>query len=143
MPDQPESRREMLSLEAVDPSSGRMLIIQFSHERLLTVSKRSLGHASEAAYIVPAILQKPVAIFEGLRWDEDEDQRGVGWRCYSGIPAHAYRTDGVERLTYPGQAYLVFVNQGKIAYNWRWEMADPNAPGLPMNHQARFTRRLL
>jgi hypothetical protein len=139
----PESRREMLSIGAVDPVSGKMVPVQISHDRLVTVARRSLGHASEAAYIVPAILQNPVAIFEGLRWDEDEDPRGVGWRCYCGIPAFAYRTDGTERPAYPGQVYVVFVNQDKVAYNWRWEMADPNAPGLPMNHQARFTKRPL
>jgi hypothetical protein len=143
MPDEPDTRRQMLSIEGVDPTSGKTFLIHISHDRLLTVARRSMGQAKEAAFIVPATLQRPAAIFEGLRWDEDEDPRGVGWRCYSGIPAVAYRTDGTERPPYPGQVYLVFVNQKNVAYNWRWENADPGDPRLPMNFQARFTRKLL
>ena len=143
MPDQPESRRQMLIIDAVDPGTGKLIPVQIAHDRLITVSRRSLGHASEAGYIMPVILQRPIAIFEGLRWDEDEDPHGAGWRCYSGIPENAYRTDGTTRPVYPGQVYVVFVNQDRIAYNWRWELADPGLPGLPKNHQARFTKRLL
>ena len=143
MSDDPESRREMLTLEAVDPASGKPLVVQISHERLLTVARRSMGQAKEAAFIVPAILQKPAAIFEGLRWDEDEDPKGVGWRCYSGIPAVAYASDGSKRPPYAGQVYLVFVNQDQVAYNWRWEKADPGDPRVPKNHALRFTRKLL
>jgi hypothetical protein len=44
---------------------------------------------------------------------------------------------------YPGQVYLVFLNDEKVAYNWRWEKADPDQPGLPMDHEDRFKQRLL
>ncbi len=139
----PETRRQYILLDAVCPDSGKSIKVQLSYDRLLAVARRSKGQAMEAGNIVPYILQKPTAIFEGLRQDEDEDRRGVGWRCYCGVPEHSYRTDGTECPVYPGQVYLIFVNQDKVAYNWRWEKADSDAPALPIGHEIRFkTRRL-
>jgi len=97
----------------------------------------------EAAYIVPHVLQKPVAIFEGLQEDEDEDRRGVGWRCYCGLPLHSYRPDGTEAPPPRDRVYLVFVNQEGIAYNWRWEKHDCVNSKLPINYKIRFKKRLL
>lgn len=70
-------------------------------------------------------------------------RQGVGWRCYCGIPEFAYHSDGTERRPYPGQVYLVFVNDEGVAYNWRWEKADPDDPNLPQNFETRFKTRLL
>jgi hypothetical protein len=39
--------------------------------------------------------------------------------------------------------YLVFVNDETVAYNWRWEKADPDQPTLPVGHATRFKKRLL
>jgi hypothetical protein len=39
--------------------------------------------------------------------------------------------------------YLVFVNDEGVAYNWRWEKAEPEQPDLPVDHQTRFKKRLL
>lgn len=89
------------------------------------------------------ILQKPTAVFEGLRRDEDEDRRGYGWRCYCGVPDHSYRVDGTEGPPYPGQVYVVFVNSDGIAYNRRWEKCDSEDPRLPENYRARFRKKLL
>ncbi len=88
------------------------------------------------------ILQRPTAIFQGLRRDEDEDRTGAGWRCYSGRPDKAFAADGTERRPYPGQVFLVFVNDEGVAYNWRWEKADPDNPDLPVDHAIRFKQRL-
>ena len=105
--------------------------------------QRSLGHAKECGYIVPMILQQPTAIFEGLRKDEDEDLRGVGWRCYCGIPEHSYASDGTAKRPYPNQVYLIFVNEDGVVYNWRWEKADDEDLKLPKDHQTRFKKRAL
>jgi len=107
------------------------------------VGRRSLGHAKECGYIVPAILQHPTAVFEGLRREEDEDSRGVGWRCYCGVPDCSYRRDGTETAPYPNRVYLVFVNDEGVAYNWRWEKADTDKAKLPVDHLTRFKRQLL
>ena len=116
MADTESSRRKGLTLEAVEPTDGTTVEVLISHNRMQSVGRRSMGHAKECGFIVPMILQRPTAIFEGLRWDEDEDQQAVGWRCYCGIPEHAYHSDGTERLAYPGQVYVVFVNDERVAY---------------------------
>jgi hypothetical protein len=138
-----ESRRKYLKLNAIDPVDGTMGEVLVSFDRMQAVGRRSMAHAKECGIIVPMILQQPTAVFEGLRQDEDEDQRGVGWRCYCGIPERAYHSDGSERSPYLGQVYLVFVNEEGVAYNWRWEKADPDDLRLPQNHAVRFKKRLL
>lgn len=143
MSDKEDSRRGYITIEAKDPEEEGTCEVQISYERMQVVGRRSMGHAKECGYIVPAILQEPTAVFEGLRQDEDEDPRGVGWRCYCGIPEHCYRADGSKGKPYPGKVYLVFVNDEGVAYNWRWELADPDDPELPNNHETRFKKRLL
>ena len=143
MPDKKGSRRDYLQLEALDPETGGKASVQVSFDRMQAVGRRSMAHAKECGIIVPMILQHPTAVFEGLREEDDEDPRGVGWRCYCGIPASAYHSDGTERSPYPGQIYLVFVNDEEVAYNWRWEKADEDDPQLPQNYNQRFNKRLL
>jgi hypothetical protein len=79
MADKGDSRRDYLTIEAMNPADGQTCEVLISFNRMQTVGRRSLGHAKECGFIVPAILQKPTAVFEGLRLDEDEDPRGVGW----------------------------------------------------------------
>src|SRR5262249_38048381 len=90
-----ESRRQHITLLRIEPRDGSLTCeIKISFERMQAVGRRSPGHAKECGYIVPVILQKPTAIFEGLRRDEDEDRWGYGWRCYCGVPEQSYRPDG-------------------------------------------------
>ena len=144
MAERKDTRRQYLTLQALDPATGKLTAeVQISYDRMQVVGRRSLGHAKECGYSVPAILQRPTAVFEGLRRDEDEDPRGVGWRCYCGIPDHSYRPDGTEAAPYPNQVYLVFVNDERVAYNRRWEKADLEDPKLPIGYETRFKQRLL
>jgi hypothetical protein len=144
MAEEKQTRRQYLTLQALDPVTGKLTAeVQVSHERMQAVGRRSLGHARECGYVVPATLQRPTAIFEGLRRDEDEDLRGVGWRCYCGIPDHSYQRDGTQAAPYPNQVYLVFVNEERVAYNWRWEKADPDKPTLPVGYLDRFKKQVL
>jgi hypothetical protein len=144
MANEEASRRKYLTLPARDPESDQSTCeILISFDRMQAVARRSLVHANECGHIVPMILQEPSAIFEGLRYDEDEDRWGYGWRCYCGIPEHSYRADGTTAPPYPGQIYLVFVNEEHVAYNWRWEKADHENRALPRNHRTRFKQRLL
>ena len=143
MADKEASRRKYLTLLAFDPSDGGACEVLVSFDRMQTVGRRSMAHAQECGHLVPATLQHPQAVFEGLCWDEDEDPRGYGWRCYCRIPDKAYRPDGTERSPYPGQVYLVFVNDERVAYNWRWEKADNDDADLPRDHQTRFKQRVL
>ena len=143
MPEKRQSRRQFITIAAVNPIDGTACEVLISYDRMQTVGRRSMGQAMECAHIVPAILQRPTAIFEGLRSDEDEDARGFGWRCYCGIPERGFLVDGTAVRPFPGQVYLVLVNDEQVAYNWRWERADPNNPRLPIDHETRFRRRLL
>lgn len=137
------TRREYIILPASDPVSGGKCHVQISFDRMQVVGRRSLGHAKECGLIVPQVLLNPSALFEGLTRDEDEDQRGYGWRCYCGQPTCSYSIDGIESPPYPGQVFLVFINDQAVAYNWRWEKAEADAPNLPINYKVRFRRRLL
>ncbi len=137
------SRRKRLEINAVDPTDGKLITVLISYDRMQAIGKRSVGQARECGEIVPKILQEPTAIFEGLCQEDDEDLRGTGWRCYCGIPPYAFHRDGSERRPYPGQVYLVFVNDERVAYNWRWEKSDPDNPKLPQDHQTRFRKNLI
>jgi hypothetical protein len=50
----------------------------------------------------------------------------------------AARDGGVESMI----RLLVFVNDEGVAYNWRWDKADPDEPTLPVGYQTRFRKRL-
>ena len=143
MPDKSQSRRDGLTIAAINPVDGKQCSVLMLHSRLQLVAKLGMGHVKEAGYIVPTILQSPAAVFEGLRREEDDDKWGEGWRCYCGIPKCAYREDGSERTPYPGQVFLVFVTSGGEVYNWRWERGDQVDARLPEKHDERFTRRLI
>jgi hypothetical protein len=143
MPEQGDSRREYITIAAVNPLDGKICEVIISHDRMQTVGRRSMGHAKECGLIVPQVLQHPAAIFEGLRRDDDDDPRGCGWRCYCGIPEHAFLRDGTEVRPFPGQIYLVFVNEEKVAYNWRWEKSDQDNPRLPIDYKTRFREQLI
>lgn len=123
-----EKRRDNLCIEAFDPASRQPCLVQFSQRRLMTIAKWGLWAVKEASEIVPTILQNPRVVFEGLRRDEDEDPRGVGWRCYCGKPSKKFIKDGSEANADPNQLFLVFVNDEGVAYNWRWEYADLENP---------------
>lgn len=133
----------MLTLQAVNPADGKSCEVMISFDRMQAVARRGMNHAKECAFLVPFALQSPTAIFEGIRTDEDEDRHGVGWRCYCCVPDHSYRQDGTKGPSYRNQVFLVFVNENGIAYNWRWEKADPDNPSLPVGHADRFKKRAL
>lgn len=133
-----ENRRDRLCIEALAPGSAKPCLVQISQSRLLTIAKWGKWAVKEAAELVPYVLQFPVAVFEGLRREEDEDPRGAGWRCYCGRPAKKFQKDGSEANVDPGRIYLVFVNDEGVAYNWRWENADLANPNFPNDSAMRF-----
>jgi len=94
---------------------------------------------------VPEVLQHPAAIFEGLKRETDESQKGkgLGLRCYCGIPRTAYRQNGEPCDPWLGQVLMVFVDTNKVVYNWYWYASDPEDPNLPEDHAVRFQERLL
>lgn len=145
------TRRQKLALEALDPVTGKTdLYLWFKYEKIQTIGRRSKGQIKEAAYIVPWLLKHPLVVFEGLCWDNDETgTRGVGWRCYCGLPKCAYKRNGEECEPYKGEVFLIFVDDTSLVYNWRWEKSDfaekgfPNEDDLRHGRGKRFKRRLL
>ena len=97
MADETSSRREKLAIKAFDPITGGEMVVYISQDRLLVIGKRSQGQTLEAAYLVPQTLQCHGPVFEGLCSEEDEDRRGVGWRCYCSLPDRSYTQDGERR----------------------------------------------
>lgn len=70
------SRRQMLTLQAVNPVDGKACEVLVSFERMQAVARRGMNQAKECGFLLPAALLAPTAVFEGLRRDEDEDRSG-------------------------------------------------------------------
>jgi len=56
MPQEGDTRRSFILIDAINPDDGSIYKVQISHERMQAVAKRSLGQASECGYIVLALL---------------------------------------------------------------------------------------
>lgn len=140
-----KTKREYLSLDAIDPVDGKKVNVILSYRRLHYLARTgSQGRICEAQYLVPETLLYPMAIFEGLRWDSDENESDKpGGRCYCRIPDYAFRQDGSEKQPEQGEVFLVFVNSDRVAYTWRWEKSDPNDQKAPKEYTDRFRRRVL
>lgn len=140
---QRRTRREHLTTHAIDPVDGRLREVTLSMARVRAAAMRSEGQLRECALVVPMVLQRPTAIFQGLRREEDEPHEGYGWRCYCGIPDAAYRQDGAARQPWPGEVFLVFVTEDWIVYNWYWTKCAPDSSDLPAGYEERFRERVL
>jgi hypothetical protein len=69
------------------------------------------------------VLQAPKEIWRGIR-DERED-----WLCFWGQPSRWFPQAGVEASFPKGMVYCVFVNERRVAYEWRKERALEFRPG--------------
>lgn len=115
-------------------------------KRMAWVAKRGKFAILEMAYTVTEVLNKPMAIFEGIRRDSDEDKDHASacdtWLCYCGHPKMAYCGPGESPTpSRHSECFLVFVNSECVAYAWRWEACD--GQGFPDGHESRFHRRAL
>ena len=107
-----------------------------------------LGAIKEAVELVQFTLKYPNSIFEGLRPPDDEySNKSPGWLCYCSRPVNDYTRTGEEISPPSWKVFLVFVNEDRIIFNWRWENADVEAfhgrDYLPENYSTRFKKRLL
>ena len=135
------NRREPFTFDALDPKSGtRKVYIQ--EKRLRTLAQlNNPSHLLNARDIVPEVLENPTVIFEGLRWEQDEDKDRPGWFCYCGKPSFMYDKRGTKVESDPNQVFLVFVNDEAIAYNWRWEFVDETDLEIPKGEN-RFVSKV-
>ncbi len=127
------------AVEAIKPADGRRWDVFLRQSKITATAKRGMGAAKELAYSVPWVLQNPTAIFRGVR-EVGESQ----WLCYVGEPPDAYNYKTGERVRpWLGQLFLVFLDDDRIIYNWRWDKADPDDLRLPLDFAHRFEERLL
>lgn len=139
-----KTRREYLTVEAIEPGTGKLTPVLISHDRLRLVGRRSRGQALECGEFVPMVLRRPSAVFEGLCTDKDEPRgRGYGWRCYCGRLSYAYNEEGKRIPPWPNEVFLVFVTDERVAYLWYWSKCDPEDNTLPQGYQTRFKKRVL
>jgi hypothetical protein len=138
------SRRESLTRLALNPDTGKPDLEFLIYERRIDsiLKRRNMADVCAATYTLGESLRNPDAIFEGLRFEEDEprDCSSPGWRCYACRPARRYNDKGGTYPTPEGRIFLAFVNDDRIVYNWYWSEADEN--GLPTNHKERFVERV-
>ncbi|ODS31207.1 MAG: hypothetical protein SCARUB_03678 [Candidatus Scalindua rubra] len=136
--------RHYVHLDAINPIDGKKFSVKVNRKRMQIVARRGKGHVYEMAYVLPEVLMKPKAIFEGLRIDEEEPKDDIiGWHCYVGKPSKAFRSNGQQMEAWPDQVYLVFVNEENVVYNWRWEKADSRDLDMPKEYDKRFRKRVL
>jgi hypothetical protein len=125
-------------LPAFNPRDGQTWTVLVRDAKAEVIRKRGIGPARELAEIVPPTLLRPNAVFRGLR-----DRGASNWLCYVGSPTKAYDYENGQRVPpWPGEVFLVFVNDQRVVYNWRWEKADPADPKLPIDFETRFLERL-
>src|SRR3989304_6542235 len=116
-----KQNKYVLQILAVNPFDGKTIDVTISSNRIHGPVSISKGRILETAYLVPEILKKPKAIFQGVRLEEDEKgTESPGWLAYSGIPSRAFTHDGKEIAPYENEVFLVFVNADRVAYLWYW-----------------------
>lgn len=105
--------------------------------------------AYQAKYLVRSTLENPGAIFEGVRWEQDEvggsrsatanSRKSVcGKYCYVSTPGFDYDSKG-NRINPPnGKVFLVFVDEDWYVYYFYWARCDPADVSLPHDYGERF-----
>lgn len=129
------------SVDAICPFDGGKWNVLVSPQRIAFINKIGGAFRYESRLIVPAVLKKPAAIFEGVRRDEDENKGSdvLGWLAYLGYCECGYGDDGAATEP-PGDPYLVFVDEERVAYNWRFDEDDLLTPDV---FEHRFRKKLL
>jgi hypothetical protein len=119
-----------------DPRGERRISLRISRERADKLLKYYPIKFFQLR-TVREVVRKPDRIYWGLREEESEEEHGHGW-CYVGFPPRV--ADG-PASSYPlrkGDAFLVFVDRLRRAYEWRVERADPEEPLAPEGAASRF-----
>ena len=141
-----DNRKYLLAVNP-EPNEPDLRLI-CSQEKIDRVRKKGFpGAVKEAVELVPFTLKNPCAIFEGLRPPDDKySGESPGWLCYCSRPIRDFTKSGQECNPEPGTVFLVFVNEDKVVYNWRWENADGEALDdqryMPWDYKTRFRKQV-
>lgn len=103
----------------------------------------------ELAITVAQTILKPIQVCSGLRDDFTPTEQSDEWLCYISKPGirfvHVVGKPGKPNEAYPqptDRLFMVFVNEKRVIYNWRWEMADHQNPNCPIDDELRFDQVL-
>lgn len=132
--DKAKQRRGYVAIEAVNPDTGKLWNVLVSPKRAAFIIRVGGAFAYESALLVPAVLKEPMRIYEGIRRDTDESRESdaCGKYCYLAFPGHGYDDSGQQRPD--SRPFLVFVDEDRVAYNWRFDNDDL----LPDSFEHRF-----
>jgi hypothetical protein len=143
----PPAPSDRLPLKALNPAGGTFEVY-VTRKRAEWAARGGKGALLEIQHTVAAVLADPDHVYEGIRWEEDEDRDKAdkvdSWLCYCGSPDSYYKPNNTTpRPSSPDHVFLIFVNHDRVAYNWRWERADGVDDGCPNGHVTRFHRKRL
>ena len=125
------------------------MVVTFDSDKITHLVKRGNKADLLRTTLVDDALLYPKAIFRGIRFEEDEQHscHSPGWLCYCGYPPNDFRFQGEETAPPARKVFLVFINEEKIVYDWRWERADSDAwdkgKRLPIDYQNRFQEQII
>ena len=143
MADQPEYKNGELIFSAFNPE-GQPFTVKVTRQRLRFLAQSGAWRVEEATQTVGEVLNRPLAIFAGIRQEDDENKgpNGVGWWCYAGVSSTRFLQGGSVRTAKSDEIFLVFVTDEFVAYNSRWELASPRPEWFQDGYLERFRRRI-
>lgn len=111
----------------------------FSKAALFTIRVDGPRQKYYGMRLVPEVLLKPTAVFQGLNRPEYSD----GY-CYAGRPAEWWIDSKVKAPAPPDAVMLVFIKRefGLVVLDWEWRRADATNKGSPANWQKDFERMI-
>lgn len=86
---------------------------------------------------IPALLQDPLTIFQGL----EREQQETGY-CYAGVPEFQFKEHNITVPPPPGMIFTVYANAEFCVFEWRWEVVDPLDGSCPIDSENRFRQKL-
>ena len=142
------SRRGKLTRLALNPETKQPdMEVLIREQKLRDIGRRGKkADIYTAQYTLDETLYSPDAVFEGLRFDDDEPRscNSRGWLCYAKHPARRYKDDGSAFATPKNRVFLAFVNADRVVYNWSWADADEQALArgeyMPVDYKERFDK---
>ena len=129
-------RERIYKLRGLSPDGKSEWDFHVDPKKVEFAKKVSTGAVYILAKNVPFVMKEIKAlVFQGIRIDGHHE--GL---CYMGWPHRRFGADGNELPVKDGECFLVFINEGRIIYNWRWETIP--AKSLETLVPDRFTGRI-
>lgn len=122
---------------ALDPLHGGQWALRVTPRFLERCRLVSEGELKTLAHTVPQACLQPTRIYQGVR-----DEAAHEWLCYCSLPLTRFNRHGVEVATGESDIFLVFVNEDRRIYEFRWEITDQPDSGIPKDAEKRFLRRV-